>query len=355
MKSGCASSVGLLALCTVLACFFAFASRVAAGEKKVFILHSYELGHVCGGPQHDGALRALREAGFEPGRNLAVQAFAMDTRRVNTTPERMRTQARLALEDIARFSPDVLITLDDDAFRTVGLQVANTPLPVVFSGLNGRPESYSQQVPWLESRNRPGHNITGVLEKLHTLTALKVHRKILGQLTTVYVIADSTITGAASVEQVREELQAEPNDFLWTLSVTDSWEDYQRHIRGACANPRVDLLYPLALQLKDAAGRVYTAPEILRWTTQVCRKPDLAVNYSFVEHGLMGGVGVDFEYMGWQAGSMAARILSGESAGEMPMQEAQRYALVFNMARVRELGIEIPQDILLAADHVYNE
>lgn len=355
MKSGCIHFVGLLALCALLACVSAAVPCGAADQKKVFILHSYELGHVCGGPQHEGALRALHEAGFEPGRNLAVQAFAMDTRRVNTTPELMRRQAQLALEEIARFSPDVLITLDDDAFRTVGLQVVGTPLPVVFSGLNGRPETYSQQVPWLENRNRPGHNITGVVEKLHTLTALKVHRKILGHLTTVYVIADSTITGTSTVEQVREELRAEPNDFLWTLAVTDSWEDYQRHIRGACANPRVDLLYPLALQLKDAAGRVYTAPEILRWTTQMCNKPDLAVNYSFVEHGLMGGVGVDFEYMGWQAGNLAVRILNGEAPGELPVQEAQRYALVFNMARVRELGIEIPQDILLAADHVYNE
>jgi len=49
---------------------------------------------------------------------------------------------------------------------------------------------------------------------------------------------------------------------------------------------------------------------------------------------------------------MVVRILLGEAPGNIPVEEAQRYALVFNLDRARQLGIQIPPDVLLAADEV---
>ncbi|UZP66534.1 hypothetical protein N1030_13070 [Desulfovibrio mangrovi] len=341
-------------LCGVLCLGFASAGH-AQNAKRVFILHSYELEHVCGGPQHVGVLRGLAEGGFTEGVNLVAMAFAMDTKRVNNTPELMRRQAEAAQEAIAAYKPDVLVTLDDNAFRMVGLAYANTDLPVVFSGLNVRPEKYAEKVPWLDTREQPGHNITGVLEKLHTLKALKVQRSILKKLDMVYVIADNSPTGEAALTQFREEMASEPHDFLWRHMVTDSWEEYQQLMLAACTDPEIDTIYPMALLLKDAKGKTYTAPEVLRWTTKVCRKPSIPINYSFVKLGVMGGVGVDFEHMGIQTGRIVARILNGEKPGDIGLQQAERYALVFNLARAKELGIVIPEDILLAADYVYSE
>ena len=36
-------------------------------------------------------------------------------------------------------------------------------------------------------------------------------------------------------------------------------------------------------------------------------------------------------------------------------EDAERYALVFHLKRANSLGIEIPDDILLAADEVYRD
>jgi len=55
--------------------------------KRLFILHSYEAGHICGQPQQDGVLKALAEAGWGADGNLTVQTFFMDTYRTNNTPE----------------------------------------------------------------------------------------------------------------------------------------------------------------------------------------------------------------------------------------------------------------------------
>jgi ABC-type uncharacterized transport system substrate-binding protein len=45
--------------------------------------------------------------------------------------------------------------------------------------------------------------------------------------------------------------------------------------------------------------------------------------------------------------------LEGEPPAGLPILEADRVALVFNLKRAKELGINIPRDILLAADEIY--
>jgi len=57
--------------------------------------------------------------------------------------------------------------------------------------------------------------------------------------------------------------------------------------------------------------------------------------------------------MGRQAGIMVASILNGTSPADIPIEDAQRYAFVFNLKRAKELGMVIPNDILMAADVIY--
>lgn len=45
---------------------------------RVFILHSYEDQHVCGQPQHDGIVAALKKVGFKENENLKIQTYHMD-------------------------------------------------------------------------------------------------------------------------------------------------------------------------------------------------------------------------------------------------------------------------------------
>ncbi len=323
----------------------------AAGPERIFILHSYGKGDICGQPQADGALAALREAGFQ-GSRIAVETYYMDTKGRNNTPKLVAEQGRLALGRIAAFKPRVLITLDDNAFGEVALRLVDTPVQIVFSGLNGQPEEYSRKVPFLGSRARPGHNVTGVYEKLHFAAAVKVQKKIFPNLRTVRVLSDLSPTGRAIVKQVQLELAAEKVPVAIDMKSAGSWEEYQKEIRAADRDSEIGTIYPVALLLKDAAGKTHTAPEILRWTLAHCRKPDIALNYAFTSLGLLGGATVDFEAMGRQAGQIAARILRGEKAGEIPIEDAQRFALVFNLNRARQLGITIPEDILLAADEI---
>ncbi|MFP4167639.1 MAG: ABC transporter substrate-binding protein [Desulfonatronovibrionaceae bacterium] len=333
-----------------------FSGNAPAGAKsRVFILHSYEKGHVCGQPQHDGVMAVLRENGLRPGEDMVLETFYMDTKRKNNTPQLIREQAAIALDKVQDFAPDVLITLDDNAFKHVGLELAGTDTPVIFSGLNGQPDKYNQTRKFMDSWEHPGGNISGVYEKLHISDAARVHSRLFSGLDKLLIIVDQSPTGRALTRQIELEIENQGLVCAWEIKKVASWGEYKQTIRAAGSSSQVDAIYPAALLLKDDNDRTYTAPEIFAWTREHSKKPEIALNYEFTRMGLFGGAAVDFFAMGRQAGEMALKVLEGEKAGSLPLEKARKYALAFNLDRAEELGIHIPEEVILAADEVVRD
>lgn len=65
----------------------------------------------------------------------------MNTKTFNSSPDKMKSEALVVLGEVELFKPDIVLTVDDDAFREVGLKLTGRSYPVVFTGMNGRPES----------------------------------------------------------------------------------------------------------------------------------------------------------------------------------------------------------------------
>jgi len=331
-------------------------SGMAADVKKLFIVHSYEKDHICGQPQHDGAIKALNDAGWKQGENLEVATYYMDTKKNNNTPELIAEQANLAVEEIAAFQPDVVLTLDDNAFRAVALPASGTSTPYIFSGMNNQPENYDRQKEFMADRSIPGNNITGVYEKLYIREAIRVLSS-LHEMNSVLFLGDMSPTGKAIQQQVELELNEESNIPVPAveLQMMNSWEEFVSTLAQFNDSAEFGALYLGTLLLKDKKGRVYTAPEIINHTLLHAHKPTIGLNYAFIKLGLFGGATVDFFSMGELAGKKAAAVLSGAEPGSLPIEDAPRVALVFNLKRAEQLGLKIPADILLAADEVFSK
>ena len=327
---------------------------LANGMQRVFILDSYEQNHVCGKPQHDGVVAALEKMGFIDGKNISIESYYMDTKKINTTAAQKKQQAEIASRKITEFKPHVLVTIDDTAFKTVALPLVDTDIKIVFSGMNGQPENYNKMKPFMESRQTPGHNVTGVYEFLHIADAIRVHSKIFPQLIETRVIVDTVSpTGRAILKQV--ELELAETDYKYSIRNVTSWEEYKQAIEEANNDSNVSVIYPVALALNDTKGNRYTAPKIFAYTVDNSTKPELALNYFFCKIGLFGGAAVDFGKMGWQAGEKVAKILKGASPGSLPIENATEHALAFNYTRAKELGIKIPGMFLDEAKVYLNE
>ena len=342
---------GLFIFFIILSAGFLVCEAFSESRQRIFMLHSYESNDVCGQPQRDGVIAALRKAGFDE-KNLEIHEYYMNTKRKNNTPELIEKQGYIALKKISVFRPQILVAFDDNAFRSVCLNLAGSPVSIVFSGMNAQPEDYNRIRPCINSRSHPGHNITGVYEKLHIATAIRVHSSVFPGLKKIMIFVDTSNVGKAISKQIEIELKDKSINCAWEIKVVKNWEEYKEALFSANSDPDTGAIYPAALLLKDKDGKSYATPEILAWTIKNSEKPELALNYSFTRLGLFGGAAVDFYFMGYQAGQMAARILKGEDAGNIPIEDAGRHALVFNIKRAEQLGITIPSDILMAADEV---
>jgi len=324
--------------------------------KRIYIVQSYEPGHVCGEPQAEGELQALADGGWTVGRNLEVRTYHMDTYRTNTSPESMQREGENALQQISEFKPDIVFTNDDAAVAQVMLPLIGGNIPVVFSGMNGQPEMYNERKHYMESWAHPGSNVTGVYEKLYAAQSLKVMEEAIPQLrgAKAVMITDHTPTGNGLTKQFELELR-DVQDMRWEVQRVQNWSDYMALIEHLNNDPEVKAIYPAALSLPVDGGSRYTAAQIYDWTLAHSRKPEMAINYFFARMGLFGGAVENFGAMGRLAGQKAVKILNGTKAGDLPIEDGPEYAIVFNAKRARDLGIEIPARVLAAANAVYKD
>ncbi len=325
-------------------------------SRKVVIVHSYEENHVCGTPQHEGIIQGLEEGGWKEGENLKVTTFYMDTKKTYTSAEQIAERGRLALSAVKDAKPDLVITIDDNAAKTVMLPLAGSDTPVVFSGMNGQPENYNKITHFMDSRKKPNSNVTGVYEKLHLNTSIKVVKAVMPDMKKVLAITDTSPTGNAITIQLEQELAQEKPIVPCEIVKVSSFEEFKELIQTKVnTDPEIGAIYSMVLSVKDAEGKTHTAPDVFRWQIANCKKPSMALNYFFAKLGLFGGAAVDFKAMGKQAGAMGAKVLNGKKAGNIPIEDARKYAIVFNTERAKDLGIQIPFEILGAADFVYDK
>ncbi|WP_456387123.1 ABC transporter substrate-binding protein [Desulfolithobacter sp.] len=325
-----------------------------AALPRLLVVHSYEPDQMTDLEQTRGLLSGLAREGYLDGESIDIQHFYMKTKKVFISPEQIEERGREALALIHELKPDLVLTIDDNAARTVMLPLVDSDIPVVFAGMNDQVEDYDKIRHFMNSRARPGHNVTGVLEKLYISKSVRVMKEVLPELGKVVFIVDNTPTGEALEKQVEFALGSDNGGLLYSIWRADSLARYRQFIRKINSDPEIQAYYPLVTRLIRADGSVVPLPEVTRWTLRKCRKPAMAFSYFLAQQGYFGGVSVDFQAMGKYTARKVARILDGTPAGMLPIEESIEYAIVFNVARARQLGITIPVEVLSAADAVYD-
>jgi len=82
------------------------------------------------------------------------------------------------------------------------------------------------------------------------------------------------------------------------------------------------------------------------------RLPTMFITDAYVQAGGLMSYGVDFSSMYRLVADYVAKILNGQKAADLPIQQPTKFNTSINLKTAKAIGIELPTAILLRADEV---
>jgi ABC-type uncharacterized transport system substrate-binding protein len=271
--------------------------------------------------------QGLRDAGYEEGRNVAVEYRWADGQ-IDRLPA-------LATDLVARRV--AVIVAGGGAW--VAAKGATSSIPIVFtSGLD------PLRTGMVKSINRPEANLTGatfysggdLLEK-----QIDLLRAFVPNVRTVALMVHVGLAEVESELQDAENAARKHGLLLHVVRVADAPD----------LGPAFDAI--------DADGMLFTVDpffdsrpgEIVAGSAHR-RIPTIYYLREFAEAGGLASYGASIRDTYRQAGLYAGRILSGAKPGDLPVLQPTRFELVINAKTAKTLGLSIPPTWLGIADEV---
>ena len=274
--------------------------------------------------------KGLRERGWVEGRNLVIE-----WRFAEGQPQRLPA----LLAELIALQPDVLLTygprpamLARDATRSIPIVAVAVDDPVEM----GLAASYS----------RPGGNITGSSGAYHGILSRRLQllkdflpsARRFAVLMNPYTLPRPTLD--AGLADLRDKVGVE-----MVVMEARGPDDFDAAF-AAMAQQRVDAVLVLA----DSTFYVHRLRlgELCR--TQ--RLPSVWGGRGFLEGGGLASFQGDFAELFRRSASTVDKILNGAKPGDIPWEQSTKFELVLNLKAARELGLKVPQSVLLSADEV---
>lgn len=196
------------------------------------------------------------------------------------------------------------------------------------------------------SFDRPGGNITGVTMLFDPLTPKKLQllHELLPTETTIGFLINPNNQNASSHRDHAERAATAMNLRLTILTVGRAEE-----LEPAFAAARVGGIGALLVgddPLFDVLGH-----ELVE-AAERHKIPTMYYVRDFVIAGGLISYGPSFDEMAKQMGAYLARLLKGERAADLPVQQPTKIELVINLKTAKASGIAVPSILLTAADEV---
>ena len=278
----------------------------------------------------DAFVQGLREHGYENGKNVDI-IYRWADGDISRVPE--------LVTDLVALDPAVIVSAGNT--WTIALSQATSIVPIV-SALLVDPIAYGLA----ESHNRPGHNVTGLLQTIDSLPGKQAELlvELVPQASNIGVLVnpanrshsgilrdiEAAVRGS-SIKAIAVEVRT-PLDFEGAFNLQ--------------SQGRIDGL----LVLLDTLFFAH-APRIISLAA-AARLPAI---HSFRHHVEMGGLmsyGVSDTQSFRRVAYFVDRILKGAHPGDLPIELPSKLELVINLKTAKALGVEIPPTLLARADEV---
>jgi len=278
----------------------------------------------------DGLKDGLRELGFAEGKQyvLAIHDVKGDPKAIEG-----------AAKSLEKEKVDLLYAVGTSV--ATAAKRATTEVPIVFAG-----GSDPVAAGLIDSYARPGRRTTGVHYSSGDLTAkrLEILKAMLPELHRVVAFYNPRNEFALQSVKAAQEAGRQMGIAIVERPVTS-----------------VEQLGPAlnALKAQDADAYFYVADAMVLSQAQYIidaartkKLPTMFGEYSLVRQGALVAYGVSYYEVGRLSAKYVQRILTGTSPQNLPAESLSKVGLAMNLKTARELGITIPQSLLLRADEV---
>jgi putative tryptophan/tyrosine transport system substrate-binding protein len=278
-----------------------------------------------------GFRRGLAEFGYVPG-----QSLQMEYRHANGSFDRL---SKLAAE-LVSLPLKVLIAVPN-APAVSALKHATSTIPIVF--LFG---ADPVRLGFVESLNRPGGNLTGVLLISDELTSKR------------FELLSRMLPPAAPIAFLTNPSNRNVDDVLGNARGAARAVGRELIVVGATNNSEIEAAFEM-MRDQGAGGLVVWQEAYL--TQESKRIAELAARFAipaiygpraFPEVGGLMSYGANREDLFRLTGVYAAKILQGAKPNDLPVLRPSKFELVINLRTAKQLGLTVPATLLATADEV---
>lgn len=241
-------------------------------------------------------------------------------------------------DELLALKPDVLLGIEPAA---VVLAKKTRTVPIILVG-----SSDPVAAGLVKSLARPGTNVTGMAHLYHELVPKQIEllTEIVPRMSRVAILSDSS-SPARHYEQAAQAAASAKGLKLIAAAAHDTegvrraFEQFKaERAESVVINPSGTMVFlrheviGQAMRLRLPA--IYAQSEVPRQGGLVSYGADLPASY---RHDVPRFVD---------------RILKGAKPADVPVQQTTKYELVINLKAARDIGLKVPQSVLLRADQV---
>ena len=294
----------------------------AADEKSVAVTAIVE--HPALDAVRDGVQAALKEAGYEAGKNLKWQ---YQSAQGNTG-----TAAQIARKFVGD-KPDAIVAIATPSAQAV--VAATKTVPVVFSAVTD-PVAAKLVASWEPSKT----NVTGVSDLLALDKQMELVKQVVPTVKRVGMVYNP---GEANSAVVVKELKALLPKLGMTLVEAAAPRSVDVSSAARSLVGKVDVIYT------NTDNNVVSAYESLVKVGQDAKIPLVASDTDSVKRGAVAAYGINYRDLGEQTGRMVVRILKGEKPGDIKPEVSTKMELFVNPGAAEKQGVKLSDALVKAA------
>jgi putative ABC transport system substrate-binding protein len=282
-------------------------------------------------PHERAFMQGLRELGYIDGQNITI-----DYRRAAGNVDRLPALA----EDLVRLKVDIILARSTPVVQAA--KNATTTIPIVMLGAADPVGSG-----FVASLARPGGNITGNSNINPELVGKRIEllREIIPKLSRVGFLAHG----------------GDPAHKLFVKEAQEAAEGLKIQIRSTVIDKVEEIETALSTIKQERAEALIVQTLFISILGQGQKIAELAVNHrlpsisdgaGFAEAGGLLFYGPDL-VPGYRRGAVFVdKILKGAKPADIPVEQPTKFELVINLKTAKQIGLNVPPNVLARADRV---